>query len=712
MARTNNLNNFLTDVASAIKTKKGSQTDIPAADFDTEITNLPSQGTYQQKSVNIGSNGSTEVTPDRGYDALSKVTVTTAVPEKRLQTKSYTFTQNTNIQLRPETGYDGFDQVNLSINVGGDISSYTELEYIESTGTQYIDTDITPDENTKIIINFQLTDTSNNQALVSAYSNWQERCYMLFVYNGINWTFGRPTKIINTDTSKHTISLYKGVVICDGNTIQNITTDTYSGINRVIRLFASHAGYNSKMKLYSFKIYDNTDTLIRDFIPVKDEDDEACLYDKITKEYFYNTGSGDFIAGPEKTRLKEKDVNFYDYDGTLLYAYTASEFASLSALPANPTHTGLTSQGWNWTLSDAKTYVSNYGMLSVGQMYTITDNKTRIYVTLNELSLSPAVGFAVNGTVTIDWGDGNTDTVTGTSTTTVIYTKHTYSNIGDYIISLSSASNIYIIGNSSVSQLLVYYDEGTSQYSPYKTRTFSQIATKIELGSNVVIGNYAFINFCNLKTILISSGIANTGTYIFNNNTDLQFIVLPTSMTTINDRVFNYCTRLKKIVLSNSVTSIGDNSFISCYDLEEIIIPTSIQTIGSSNFTNKYKVTRGVYSTDNSSFTNLFNLEKASILSGVTTIATQGFRNCFALIHIKIPASVTTISSAAFQYCGSMEYYDFTDAVSIPTLADTDAFTGIPDDCKIIVPDSLYNDWIVAQYWSTYANNIIRESEV
>ena len=41
MARTDNLDHFLTDVASAIKTKKGSQTAIPASNFDTsELTNV------------------------------------------------------------------------------------------------------------------------------------------------------------------------------------------------------------------------------------------------------------------------------------------------------------------------------------------------------------------------------------------------------------------------------------------------------------------------------------------------------------------------------------------------------------------------------------------------------------------------------------------------------------------------------------------------
>lgn len=46
MARTDTLGNFLTDVADAIRTKKGTSEAIPAEDFDTEIENLPSGGDY------------------------------------------------------------------------------------------------------------------------------------------------------------------------------------------------------------------------------------------------------------------------------------------------------------------------------------------------------------------------------------------------------------------------------------------------------------------------------------------------------------------------------------------------------------------------------------------------------------------------------------------------------------------------------------------
>ena len=116
MARTNNLTNFLTDVASAIKEKKGSEVSIPAANFDTEIRNLPSQGTYEDKSVTITQNGNTVVEPSENYDALSRVTINTAVPEKQLQTKNYTFTQNATLELTPDTGYDGFSSIGLTIS--------------------------------------------------------------------------------------------------------------------------------------------------------------------------------------------------------------------------------------------------------------------------------------------------------------------------------------------------------------------------------------------------------------------------------------------------------------------------------------------------------------------------------------------------------------------------------------------------------------------
>ena len=57
------------------------------------------------------------------------------------------------------------------------------------------------------------------------------------------------------------------------------------------------------------------------------------------------------VSGGSPTPVERSDVNFYDYDGTLLYAYTAAEAAALEEMPSNPSHTGLTAQGWNYTLA-------------------------------------------------------------------------------------------------------------------------------------------------------------------------------------------------------------------------------------------------------------------------------------------------------------------------------------------------------------------------
>ena len=128
MARTNNLTNFLTDVAAAIKEKKGSSATIPAANFDTEILALPSQGVYQTRSVTISANGSQTVTPETGYDAIDEITINVQVPEAQLQTKTYNITQNANLELEPDSGYDGFSSVNVNVNVPTGEDLDTELD--------------------------------------------------------------------------------------------------------------------------------------------------------------------------------------------------------------------------------------------------------------------------------------------------------------------------------------------------------------------------------------------------------------------------------------------------------------------------------------------------------------------------------------------------------------------------------------------------------
>ena len=78
MAKNNNLTDFLTGVANAIRAKKGTSDLINPQNFDSEIASISTAKEEQEKSVAITENGTTEVLPDDGK-ALSKVTITTNV---------------------------------------------------------------------------------------------------------------------------------------------------------------------------------------------------------------------------------------------------------------------------------------------------------------------------------------------------------------------------------------------------------------------------------------------------------------------------------------------------------------------------------------------------------------------------------------------------------------------------------------------------------
>ena len=93
--------------------------------------------------------------------------------------------------------------------------------------------------------------------------------------------------------------------------------------------------------------------------------------------------------------------------------------------------------------------------------------------------------------------------------------------------------------------------------------------------------------------------------------------------------------------------------------------------------------------------------------SGVTSISSYAFYNCYSLASITIPPSVTSIGRYAFYNCYGMKYYDFTALTAVPTLANTNAFTGIAADCEIRVPASLVDEWKAAANWSTYADHIV-----
>ena len=365
---------------------------------------------------------------------------------------------------------------------------------------------------------------------------------------------------------------------------------------------------------------------------------------------------------------EQKDVNFIDYDGTIVHSYTASEFAALSALPANPSHSGLTAQGWNWSLADAKEYVADCGKLWIGQTYVTDDGKTRIYIHLDEGRLSPILGVCPNGTVDVDWGDNTAhDTLTGTSLLTVKWTSaHNYTASGNYVITLSVNGSMQFAGGNAenTGSYLLRFSSGSDN----RNIVYRSAIQKIEIGSNVLLDTNAFAYCGNLKTITLPFNRLNPS---------------------IKLSAFAYCYSLISIVLPSSFTTFGNNAFANCYSLNFVSLPKTITSLANYIFDNCYSLTcitlpPDLSSTGTYAFRYCYSLIYATIPSGLTRISNYCFQYCYSLASAVISSNITDIGSYAFSTCRGLGFIRFMS--STPPDVSSNAFTNIPTDCIIYVP--------------------------
>ena len=372
------------------------------------------------------------------------------------------------------------------------------------------------------------------------------------------------------------------------------------------------------------------------------------------------------------TPITKKDVNFYDYDGTLLHSYTAQEASALTALPANPSHTGLTAQGWNYTLAQMKTQVTAMGACDIGQMYVTDDGKTRLYCHFEYLRLSPYLGICPKGTVTVDWGDGSaTDTLTGTSLTTPEYVQHNYASSGDYVIRLTAATGttFAFYGNNNIYSCILRKTNSTSATAITEDIVYKNAIQKIELGPEVSISQYAFYYCYSLSSITIPSTVSNIGDYAFYQCYSLRSISIPSSVTSINQYAIYGIESLQSISIPSSVTSINQYAISNLRSIQTIILPLSITSLTSHVL-----------------YQNMV-LDSMIIPSGVTSIATYAVATCYSLRSISIPSSVASIGTYAFRTCTGLGEL-ILNPTTVATVANSNAWNSLPTDCKIYIPFS------------------------
>lgn len=193
--------------------------------------------------------------------------------------------------------------------------TYTPIEYIESSGTQYIDTGVKPTTTTKVEAKFALTSSTQEQypSMFGCQGTGSSGngCFKIRNYLGSNINFQPGDTSINSTVTTTVNTIYE--VSCKyGELIVNNTTytgtSTWTNLNANIYLFGSYNLEDSSVlsttrtagSIYYCKIYENN-VLIRDFIPVLDDNEVACLYDLVEGKFYYNKGTGTFSYGTTGT---------------------------------------------------------------------------------------------------------------------------------------------------------------------------------------------------------------------------------------------------------------------------------------------------------------------------------------------------------------------------------------------------------------------------
>lgn len=287
------------------------------------------------------------------------------------------------------------------------------------------------------------------------------------------------------------------------------------------------------------------------------------------------------ISSGGNIEVEPKDVNFYDFDGSLLYSFTVNEFLAMQEIPQLPSHNLLTALRWTYQLGPAKAYVEKYGYLDIGAIYKPRDGKTRFYLDIpygGETLTLKFIQSVSNGCV-VDYGDGTPEE---TFSATSVTTSHTY-QYGKYILSIE-------------------VQDGTlTFYRPFGSTISGTIVERVDAGDSIV-ARYDMFAYGLYKTIVAPRlNTYDTGMY---NSSWLKAIVIP-SVSSIPNNVFAETSMLGKVIIEEGPTSINscfygnqslttislpesitsiNGTFEDCSALNTIIIPEGVKTIGARSF--------------------------------------------------------------------------------------------------------------------------------
>ena len=165
-------------------------------------------------------------------------------------------------------------------------STYRKLEYIQSSGKQYIDTGVIVKDITEIKVDFQAVTILSGENQYA--SSWVD--YSNHIQIGISGnTFIDSGGVTYSQTSSVTARTQAvGVPL--------------GAVNLHLYLFAQSEGtgalHYSSGRIFSCQIT-TADGLVRNFVPCKNPDGVIGMYDVVNDKFYQNSGSDTFIAGTD-----------------------------------------------------------------------------------------------------------------------------------------------------------------------------------------------------------------------------------------------------------------------------------------------------------------------------------------------------------------------------------------------------------------------------
>lgn len=213
--------------------------------------------------------------------------------------------------------------------------SFQKVEYIESTGTQYIDTGFKPKYNSHIVMDVEGVGT-NTQWLFGTRdqnSTTAANQFSLYRESGTQLRsdyFGSTKTVSVSDISARSIvERNRNIVNAYGLSITNTAVSAgecpYPLYIFTLNMVGSVNTNMAVMKLYSCKIYDN-DTLVRDYIPVFGSNGTAGLYDLLNNKFYKSESSDNFIAASNTKYTQTVQSQTHQIPHGYLYTVSVSEF--------------------------------------------------------------------------------------------------------------------------------------------------------------------------------------------------------------------------------------------------------------------------------------------------------------------------------------------------------------------------------------------------